>query len=604
MNDLSEAVERLTRSVADLQSRVSALENPARTLPPLPAQPVLSAPAVYATAAEAPSFAGGAGIFPVLGKAMLGIAGAYLLRAVVQSAALPRAPVVAVAIAYAVLWLVPAARAPAKAWFASAAWAGSSALILIPMLWELTLRFRILPSAVTAGILSIWAIAASALVWKRHFAAVGGTVYTAASLAALVLAVATRDPAPFLFALLAIAFIGEAAAAGHRALRVRPVIAAAADLAVFALIWIYSSPAASHADYPAIAAPVLLAFAPALLLIYAASAAAQTLLLRRGISFFEIAQTLMAALLTVWTVLEFWPGHGPLVLGVLCLIASAAGYAVTFAWFDRLHAQRNYHVYATGSLALLLAGSFLCLPRGWLPLCLGLFCRWSRPLRSAHRARHAPVPRPRSSGSGCLFLRTVRVYRSRDGGRLSCCAGLDRLPRLRLSCSLLCRRGAARFAALWTQRAVAQVSPLCPRGTGGGGDYGASGLDRDLDSGPVQGRGGRSACRTDRRHPHPRRLRRRARPRLARFRLATPGTGLACLGYPGRHRPQTALRGSAPRTPGIHSGVHISIRRDAAPRPPPSACQEQSRQRQPQLALFSKATARGSSGDRAGVRRR
>jgi hypothetical protein len=373
MNDLSEAVERLTRSVADLQSRVSALENPARTLPPLPAQPVLSAPAVYATAAEAPSFAGGAGIFPVLGKAMLGIAGAYLLRAVVQSAALPRAPVVAVAIAYAVLWLVPAARAPAKAWFASAAWAGSSALILIPMLWELTLRFRILPSAVTAGILSIWAIAASALVWKRHFAAVAGTVYTAASLAALVLAVATRDPAPFLFALLAIAFIGEAAAAGHRALRVRPVIAAAADLAVFALIWIYSSPAASHADYPAIAAPVLLAFAPALLLIYAASAAAQTLLLRRGISFFEIAQTLMAALLTVWTVLEFWPGHGPLVLGVLCLIASAAGYAVTFAWFDRLHAQRNYHVYATGSLALLLAGSFLCLPRGWLPLCLGLF---------------------------------------------------------------------------------------------------------------------------------------------------------------------------------------------------------------------------------------
>jgi hypothetical protein len=173
-------------------------------------------------------------------------------------------------------------------------------------------------------------------------------------------------------ALLVIAIVGEIAAARHRTLRVRPLVAAVADLAVFALIWIYSTPAASHADYPAIAASALLAFAPALLLIYAASAATQTMLLRRGISFFETAQALIAALLAVWTILAFRPGHGAVVLGVLCLIAAAAGYAVAFAWFGRLHAQRNYHVYATGSLALFLAGAFLCLPAGWLPLSLAL----------------------------------------------------------------------------------------------------------------------------------------------------------------------------------------------------------------------------------------
>jgi hypothetical protein len=370
MNDLSDAVEQLTQTVVDLQRRVSALETSAPAAPPLRAHPPTFTPALPAAASA--STAHESGVFSVLGKAMLGIAGAYLLRALAESTALPRLPVVAVSIAYAFLWLVPATRAPVKAWFSSVAWSVTSALILVPMLWELTLRFRILPSTVTAAILCAFAISASALAWKRHFTEVAWVADAATGIAALVLAIATRDLVPFLFALLLIAIAGEVAAARHRTLRVRPLVAAAADLALFALVWVYSGPASSRADYPSVAISLLLAFAPALLLIYAASAAAQTLLLRRGISVFEIAQTLIAALLTVWTVLAFWPGHGPLLLGSLCLLASAAGYAVAFAWFDRRHAQRNYHVYSTGSLTLLLAGSFLSLSRGWLPLCLGL----------------------------------------------------------------------------------------------------------------------------------------------------------------------------------------------------------------------------------------
>lgn len=368
MNNLSDAVAQLTETVIDLQRRVSALELPRTAAPALPALPT---PLSTALPAASASTAYESRVFSVLGKAMLGIAGAYLLRALAESTALPRLPVVAVSIVYAFLWLVPAIRVPAKTWFASVTWSLTSALILIPMLWELTLRFRILPGAVTAAILCAFVISAFALGWKRHFTEVVWVADTATSIAALVLAIATRDLVPFLSALLLIAIAGEIAAARHRTLRVRPLVAATADLALFALVWIYSGPSASRPDYPLIAIGLLLAFAPALLLIYAASAAAQTLLLRRGISVFEIVQTLIAALLTVWTILAFWPGHGLVVLGVLCLMASAAGYAVAFAWFDRLHAQRNYHVYATGSLALLLAGSFLSLSPGWLPLCLG-----------------------------------------------------------------------------------------------------------------------------------------------------------------------------------------------------------------------------------------
>jgi hypothetical protein len=369
MNELSDAVEQLIQTVADLQRRVSALEISAPAAPPPLAQPTHLTPALPAAASvPAPHESG---VFSVLGKAMLGIAGADLLRGLAESSTLLRLPVIALSIAYAFLWLVPAIRVPAKAWFASVTWSATSAIILVPMLWELTLRFHILSSAVTAAILSAFVVAASALAWKRHFAEVASVAEAAASLTALTLAIATRDLVPFLFALLLIAIAAEIAAARHRTLRVRPLVAAAADLALFALVWIYTSPASSSADYPSVAISLLLVFAPALLLIYAASASVQTLLLRRGISAFEVSQTLIAALLTVWTILEFWPGHGPLVLGALCLMASAAGYAVAFAWFDRLHARRNYHVYSTGSLALLLAGSFLSLPPAWLPFCLG-----------------------------------------------------------------------------------------------------------------------------------------------------------------------------------------------------------------------------------------
>ncbi len=370
MNDLSITVERLATRMETLEQRIAALENsrPPAESPSLPsafAAPMI-APGEKSLAADQ------TGVFAVIGKAMLCIAGAYLLRAAVQSAALPRWPAIITAIAWAFVWLVPATRVAAKAWFNSAVWAATSAIILVPMLWELTLRFHFLPATASAAILGAFVIAAVALAWNRHFSTVSWTVYAAASLAALVLGIAARDLVPFLVVLLVMAMVSETAADFHRAPGVRFLPAIAADVALFALIWIYSGPPGSLAEYPPLPIPVLLAFAPAVLLVYAGSAAIRTLILRQAIDSFHTAQSLLAALLTVWSIIAFWPGRDTVALGVLCLIASAAGYALAFAWFQRTHARRNYHVYATGSLALLLGGILLSLPAPWVPLCAGL----------------------------------------------------------------------------------------------------------------------------------------------------------------------------------------------------------------------------------------
>ena len=87
-----------------------------------------------ADASEESGIERASGVFPVMGRAMFGIAGAYVLRAVAESATIPRQAIAAIAIAYAVAWLVWAARAKEIARSARAIYAGTSSLILAPML--------------------------------------------------------------------------------------------------------------------------------------------------------------------------------------------------------------------------------------------------------------------------------------------------------------------------------------------------------------------------------------------------------------------------------------------------------------------------------------
>ena len=49
-------------------------------------------------------------LFPIVGRALLGLAGAYLLRAITESASIPRALGVAAGVVYALSWLWWASR--------------------------------------------------------------------------------------------------------------------------------------------------------------------------------------------------------------------------------------------------------------------------------------------------------------------------------------------------------------------------------------------------------------------------------------------------------------------------------------------------------------
>jgi hypothetical protein len=368
MDELPEVLTRINTRLEALESRVALLEH-SFDAPALPAPSPLELPSASSIASS--SFARSGATFAVIGRAMLGMAGAYLLRAVAESGSFPKLATVALAIAYAVGWLIWAVRVPIGEWFASTIYAGTSALILAPMLWELTLRFKVLSPSASATVLAAFVCTAYGLAWKRNLTSVVWVADLAIAVAAIALLIASHDMQPFLAVLLLMALLTEAAACRNRWLSVRPIVATSADIAAWILLYIYSSPDRSLADYANLGAAALLAPAVALFLIYGISIALRTILFRREISLFETGQAIIAFLLAADAVLHFAPTIGASAFGALCLALSVAGYATVFV-FRGITGPRNVRVYATWSLALFLLGSFLCLPPLWLASILGV----------------------------------------------------------------------------------------------------------------------------------------------------------------------------------------------------------------------------------------
>ncbi len=218
--DVSSHLEELSARVAELERRLSTLEHPlqAHSSP-------LEPPAAPATAnpgsGGAPSAQPQPGVFSVFGRAVLGIAGAYVLRAAAESGAIPPWIAVTLALAYAAGWLVWAAWPRAQTQLARSSYAITAALILAPMLWEVTVRFRILEPPVTAAVLAAFALLAMTLAWRRNVTSVIWVGMLTAVITALILMAATRAPVPFTLALLVMALLSEFAASRGRWLALR-----------------------------------------------------------------------------------------------------------------------------------------------------------------------------------------------------------------------------------------------------------------------------------------------------------------------------------------------------------------------------------------------
>jgi hypothetical protein len=358
MNVSPGSFELLSSRVDELEKRVYALEHTTGDRSPV-LKPVGTPTAISQSGEEAPLQT--ANIFPVLGRAMLGIAGAYVLRAIAEAGFIPRLAVAAVAIAYAFAWLVWAARASKVSGFVSLIYTGTSAAILAPMLWEITLHFHVFTPTATAGVLTGFVMLATALGLRDGSSGSTWIAQSVGTIAAIVLALATHETWPFLFALLVVlATIEYARICGH-VQPAWPLIALATDAAVWAAIFIYSGPQNARAEYPELSGILLVLPACLLFAVDATSISVRALAQGKTISFFEIIQVMTAFGLAISSVLVFAP-TAVAILGLSCLIMSAGAYLASFRYLRPRAAARNYRIFGAWSAALLIAGFMWALP--------------------------------------------------------------------------------------------------------------------------------------------------------------------------------------------------------------------------------------------------
>jgi hypothetical protein len=167
---------------------------------------------------------------------------------------------------------------------------------------------------------------------------------------------------PFAGVLLIMVLIVEYGALRGRESGVRIAVSFAADAAIWALIFIYSSAESTRASYPPLGMLPLIAPGVFLFLIFGTSVVLRTVIGRRQITVFETFQTMAAFLLAACSFLYFGPATSAVRFGIGCLVLAGAGYAVAVARFSGDEERRNLLVFASWSGALMLAGSMMCLP--------------------------------------------------------------------------------------------------------------------------------------------------------------------------------------------------------------------------------------------------
>ncbi|MBL8179359.1 MAG: hypothetical protein JNK48_32070 [Bryobacterales bacterium] len=356
-----ELIAELSEEVRQLRTRLEAVEARLHMAPePLIEMPVEAVPAALAEA-EAKALHQAAGLAPVIGRALLGIAGAYLLRAVAESGMIPQLAAVAAGAVYALWWLLSSARLAAKGHMIAGAHAVTAVLVIYPMVWETTVRFHSLPAEGAAALLATFVALGLAVAWQRSLREIVWITVLAGLTTAIALLVATHNVVPFTVSLLVIAAAIEICACRDHWLDVRGVVAMTVNLAVLLATWLVSRKAGLPEGYAPVGSQALFLIQTSLVLIYLASTVFRTLIRRRPVSTFEVIQTALAFLLGIGGALRT-SQDGSVPVAMVCLAAGVACYLVAFAFLERRTAHdRNFYTYATYGLLLLLTGTLLLL---------------------------------------------------------------------------------------------------------------------------------------------------------------------------------------------------------------------------------------------------
>ena len=421
-------LEELSRDVEYLKRRVAALErNPERTPPDaLPVLPALSLPDDVGEA----GLAWADSLVPLFGWGLLGIAGAYLLRAVTEVGYLPGALGAGLGIVYAAWWLFLAAHRATERPMFSIIHGLTAALIMVPMLWEMTVKFHLLSGQLSSAVAVCFTVFGLAIGWRRNLTAIAWIATLAGLLTATALFRETHDVTVWSVTILVIAAATEFSACRDHWLGLRWIVAIAADMAIL-MVTLLAMRAPDATQVVAAPAPgAVLGIQFALLTIYLSSTIDRTLLRQLKITGFEIGQAAVAFVISIGGALQVTrEGQaGSLGVGLFCLLGGAACYLVSFASLDHQDERiRNFYTYSTFAMLLVVAGFGVLLTGGvlagvWAALAVAMLLTGLMKDRNTLRMHAGVYLLLAVAVSRMLQLATERIIRT-NGDALSVLSG-------------------------------------------------------------------------------------------------------------------------------------------------------------------------------------
>jgi hypothetical protein len=408
----------LGEALRRLEGRVSALERGATAASAEAAREAALAAAMAEAERRRPvGEATVTAILSFVGRTLLILAGAFVLRALTDGGRIPVAAGAALGLLYAGAWIGFADRAGRRGETASAGFYGVAAVLIgFPLLFEAATRFQLLSPAVATLLLALLTgVALAVAAWRGLSGLAWAIGLGGAATAAALMVVGGRFLAPATYLIL----LGVGALwIGYTRdwFGLRWPLALATDLVLVAV--------AMRAVAPTVVEGPRVAFFLQALLIaaYLGSIAVRTLLLGRDVVPFEIAQTAASLVVGLGGAIYVAArtGMGSAGFGAATIVLGVASYAVAFAFVEaRQKGSANFYFYATVGILMVLVGSGLALPPaacgvawGALAVVAAALARWKgRRSLALHGVAYGLAA---AFGSG-LVVHAARVLRSAPG---------------------------------------------------------------------------------------------------------------------------------------------------------------------------------------------
>ena len=359
----------LARRVVELESRLEALEQWKQTVSPASTFETRGETAlgIGTAAASAPLENDDLALIapPVdfdlalIGRTLIVLGGAFLLRAITESGVISPALGVSLGLVYAVTWLLIAFRptVPRK----SAIYHGLAALLAAyPLIFEAARRFDVLNAITAALALAVLTALWTALSWKRELHGVAWVGAVGGVVAASLLMGVTASMMPFLWYLIALGVTTLWMGYHLDWYLLRWPVALVVDgmLVVMAILIV--------SDRAAISPAIGIATGLTAFVAYLLSFVVRNLLRERNVVAFEVAQgiaVLVSGLgAAMWIASAKNSFEMPLAISTLAI--AAACYGASFVFIPRRHTSPgSFFFYSTLALVLVLAGGVLIAER-------------------------------------------------------------------------------------------------------------------------------------------------------------------------------------------------------------------------------------------------